>query len=82
MGDGVEKDPKKAVYNITYLSAETLIQGNVGVYAKDDAIINRPVVSGNETDKQASLYCPECGKKLPVHARFCMGCGKKLEEGE
>ena len=26
------------------------------------------------------LYCPECGKKLPLLSRFCDECGQRLEE--
>jgi len=66
------------INNVTYLSADTVIQGNVGVYAKDDAIVNRPIVGRIETDDPKNIYCPDCGKKLPVDARFCMGCGKRL----
>ena len=82
MGEGVEKDQYKAVNNVTYLSTETLIQGNVGIYAKDDAIVNRPIVGKMEPDDPKNIYCPDCGKKLPVDAIFCLGCGKKLEGGE
>lgn len=68
--------------NVTYLSAETIIQGSIGVYAKDDAIVNRPVVGEKGYDDPKNIYCPYCGRKLPVDARFCMGCGKQLEEGD
>ena len=79
MGEGVEKDQYKAANNVTYLSTETLIQGNVGVYAKDDAIVNRPIVDVMEPNDLHIVYCPYCGTKLPANAIFCMKCGKKLE---
>ena len=82
IGKGVEKDKKKTVNNVTYLSTETLIQGNVGVYAKDDAIVNRPIVDVMKPNDLHIVYCPYCGKQLPVDARFCTGCGKKLVENE
>ena len=68
--------------NVTYLSAATIIQGNVGVYAKDDAIVNRPIISEIHIDELKYKYCPYCGKKLPANAIFCMGCGKKLDKIE
>ena len=65
--------------NVTYLSAETIIQGNIGVYATDDAIVNRPVVGEKGSDDVKNIYCPYCGRQLPVDARFCTACGKQLK---
>ena len=67
------------ISNVTYLSAETVIQGNVGVYAKDDAIVNRPIVGEKKSEDLRNSYCPYCGIKLPNNARFCTGCGKQLQ---
>lgn len=27
------------------------------------------------------MYCLNCGKEIPDHAKFCSGCGAKVEEG-
>ena len=43
--------------------------------------LNRPF-SAPESDSnfsgEAPLYCSHCGRKLPDHAHFCPGCGKKI----
>ena len=34
---------------------------------------------GDSSDVQNSIYCSQCGKKLPADAKFCIGCGNKLK---
>ena len=31
------------------------------------------------SDNTNSIFCPNCGFKLPVGAKFCMNCGQKIE---
>lgn len=30
-------------------------------------------------DNTNSIFCPNCGSKLPASAKFCMNCGQKIE---
>lgn len=85
----VEEHPDLSVTGVTHVSYQAsgdIIQGNVGVLAKDDAIVNRATVSSSEDtsilseirEKQDYKFCMYCGQRLPVEAMFCMACGKKL----
>jgi len=74
------KQPQKSVEsNVHYHVTGSFFAGNVGVLAKDDAVVNRANIGENKAEGKENIFCPDCGKKLPVDARFCMGCGKKLE---
>ena len=74
------------VTHVSYQATGDIIQGNVGVLAKDDAIVNHATVSSSGDssilseirEKQDYKFCIYCGQKLPVEAMFCMACGKKL----
>ena len=74
------KQPQKPVEsNIHYHVTGSFFAGNVGVLAKDDAVVNRANIGEEKAERtKEDIFCPDCGKKLPVDARFCMGCGKRL----
>ena len=85
----VAEHPDLSVTGVTHVSYQAtgdIIQGNVGVLAKDDAIVNRATVSSSADssilseirEKQDYKFCMYCGQRLPVEALFCMACGKKL----
>ncbi|MDD4429331.1 MAG: zinc-ribbon domain-containing protein [Paludibacter sp.] len=74
------KQPQKPVEsNIHYHVTGSFFAGNVGVLAKDDAVVNRANIGEGITEKTKDIFCPDCGRKLPPDARFCMGCGKPLK---
>jgi hypothetical protein len=27
------------------------------------------------------MFCPSCGKEIPDHSSFCLGCGKGIQTG-
>jgi len=65
--------------NIHYHVTGSFFAGNVGVLAKDDAVVNRANIGEEKAEGKENIFCPDCGRKLPVDARFCMGCGKQLK---
>jgi len=72
--------PQKPVEsNIHYHVTGSFFAGNVGVLAKDDAVVNRANIGEDKVEGRENIFCPDCGRKLPVDAIFCMGCGKKLK---
>jgi sec-independent protein translocase protein TatA len=36
-------------------------------------------VAQSEAKPGKNNVCPSCGEKMPQNARFCMGCGAKIE---
>ena len=74
------KQPQKPVEsNIHYHVTGSFFAGNVGVLAKDDAVVNRANIGEDKAEGKENIFCPDCGEKLPANARFCMGCGKQLK---
>lgn len=35
--------------------------------------------NGNQEANATGIFCPNCGTKLPVGAKFCMNCGQSLQ---
>ena len=62
-----------------HISAENYFANDVGILAKDDAVINRSNI-GNDSGKEEPefCFCPKCGAKVGAEDTFCRKCGEKL----
>ncbi len=74
-----KQSQKPVESNVHYHVTGSFFAGNVGVLAKDDAVVNRANIGEEKAEGKENIFCPDCGRKLPVDARFCMGCGKQLK---
>lgn len=62
-----------------HISAENYFANDVGILAKDEAVINRSNI-GNDSGKEEPefCFCPKCGTKVGAEDTFCRKCGEKL----
>lgn len=74
-----KQSQKPVESNVHYHVTGSFFAGNVGVLAKDDAVVNRANIGEEKAEGKENIFCPDCGRRLPVDARFCMGCGKQLK---
>ncbi|PAV09206.1 tetratricopeptide repeat protein [Methanocorpusculum parvum] len=74
-----KQSQKPVESNVHYHVTGSFFAGNVGVLAKDDAVVNRANIGEEKAEGKENIFCPDCGRKLPVDAKFCMGCGKPLK---
>ena len=50
--------------------------------AVDDVDFNRAMVTIEHLKVRVKLSCPQCATRLSKTARFCPGCGVKVEKAE
>lgn len=74
-----KQSQKPVESNVHYHVTGSFFAGNVGVLAKDDAVVNRANIGEEKAEGKENIFCPDCGRKLPVDSKFCMGCGKPLK---
>ena len=62
-----------------HINAENYFANDVGILAKDEAVINRSNI-GNDSAKEEPefSFCPKCGAKVGAEDSFCRKCGEKL----
>lgn len=74
-----KQSQKPVESNVHYHVTGSFFAGNVGVLAKDDAVVNRANIGEEKAEGKENIFCPDCGRQLPVDAKFCMRCGKQLK---
>lgn len=74
-----KQSQKPVESNVHYHVTGSFFAGNVGVLAKDDAVVNRANIGEEKAEEKEIILCPDCGRQLPVDAKFCMRCGKQLK---
>ena len=60
------------------LGIMTGVGGTVGGLVNES--IDNAVNSVNTVSALSGVKCPKCGSELPPNAKFCLGCGTKVEK--
>ncbi len=62
-----------------HINAENYFANDVGILAKDDAVINRSNIGTDSSKEEPEFcFCPKCGTKVDTEDSFCKKCGEKL----